>query len=198
MSSTTTRFENVASGLLMISLGIVAFKLMAAQILLAVAALMWLRIVATDTQRSPVPAFFWLLVGYAGWTIVSALATANYEARKFGIYTPMPTAQARRLCPKLIVLPGHYDLYEEFSNGMFAYERVSTVAPTPGVPLVDPEALDLPRRGYDLIVSLFDLDVVDDVPGFLRAPLRTSAFSAVRCRYPAKPVRSRNGPNDRP
>jgi nucleotidyltransferase/DNA polymerase involved in DNA repair len=33
----------------------------------------------------------------------------------------MPTAQARKLCPKLIVLPGHYDLYEEFSNGMFAY-----------------------------------------------------------------------------
>ena len=49
------------------------------------------------------------------------IASASYEARKFGIYTPMPTAQARRLCPKLIVLPGHYDLYEEFSNGMFAY-----------------------------------------------------------------------------
>ena len=61
------------------------------------------------------------------------------------------------------------------ANGAFAYERASTVAPTPGVPLVDPEALDLPRRGYDLIVSLFDLDVVDDVPGFLaraRAHLR--------------------------
>jgi len=49
------------------------------------------------------------------------IASASYEARKFGIYTPMPTALARRLCPKLIVLPGHYDLYEEFSNGMFAY-----------------------------------------------------------------------------
>ena len=49
------------------------------------------------------------------------IASASYEARKFGIYTPMPTAQARRLCPKLIVLPGHYDLYEEFSNGMFAF-----------------------------------------------------------------------------
>lgn len=49
------------------------------------------------------------------------IASASYEARKFGVYTPMPTAQARKLCPKLIVLPGHYDLYEEFSNGMFAY-----------------------------------------------------------------------------
>lgn len=49
------------------------------------------------------------------------IASASYEARKFGVYTPMPTAHARKLCPKLIVLPGHYDLYEEFSNGMFAY-----------------------------------------------------------------------------
>lgn len=49
------------------------------------------------------------------------VASASYEARKFGIYTPMPTAMARKLCPKLIVVPGHYDLYEEFSMAMFAY-----------------------------------------------------------------------------
>lgn len=61
------------------------------------------------------------------------------------------------------------------ANGPFGFERASTVVEAPGIPLVDPEALDLPRRGYDLIVSLFDLDVVDDVPGFLaraRAHLR--------------------------
>jgi len=49
------------------------------------------------------------------------IASASYAARKVGIYAPMPTGQARKLCPKLIVLPGHYELYEEFSNGMFAY-----------------------------------------------------------------------------
>ncbi|HZY67035.1 MAG TPA: SAM-dependent methyltransferase, partial [Devosia sp.] len=65
------------------------------------------------------------------------------------------------------------------ANGEFAFERVSTVLPVPGVPQADPEALDLPRRGYDLIVSLFDLDVVDDVPGFLaraRAHLRSDGL----------------------
>ena len=31
------------------------------------------------------------------------IASASYEARKFGVYTPMPTARARKLCPKLIV-----------------------------------------------------------------------------------------------
>ena len=49
------------------------------------------------------------------------IASASYEARKFGIYTPMPTARARKLCPKLIVLPGDYDRYEQFSNWMFGY-----------------------------------------------------------------------------
>src|SRR3546814_14301250 len=31
------------------------------------------------------------------------IASASYEARKFGIYTPMPTVRARKLCPQLIV-----------------------------------------------------------------------------------------------
>jgi DNA polymerase-4 len=49
------------------------------------------------------------------------IASASYEARKFGIYAPMPTARARKLCPKLIVLPGDYERYEQFSNWMFGY-----------------------------------------------------------------------------
>ncbi|PYJ03729.1 MAG: DNA polymerase IV, partial [Verrucomicrobia bacterium] len=49
------------------------------------------------------------------------IASASYEARKFGIYTPMPTVQARRLCPRLILLPGDFDKYELFSRLMFSY-----------------------------------------------------------------------------
>lgn len=49
------------------------------------------------------------------------IASASYEARKFGIYTPMPTARARKLCPQLIVLPGDYERYEQFSRWMFGY-----------------------------------------------------------------------------
>jgi len=49
------------------------------------------------------------------------IASASYEARKFGVYTPMPMARARKLCPKLIVLPGDYERYEQFSNWMFGY-----------------------------------------------------------------------------
>lgn len=49
------------------------------------------------------------------------IASASYEARKFGIYTPMPTVLARRLCPKLILLPGDFEKYELFSRLMFSY-----------------------------------------------------------------------------
>jgi DNA polymerase III alpha subunit/nucleotidyltransferase/DNA polymerase involved in DNA repair len=49
------------------------------------------------------------------------IASASYEARKFGIYTPMPTVAARRLCPKLILLPGDFEKYELFSRLMFSY-----------------------------------------------------------------------------
>src|ERR1700741_3273846 len=49
------------------------------------------------------------------------IASASYGARKFGVYTPMPTVRARKLCPKLIVVPGDFDKYERFSRWMFSY-----------------------------------------------------------------------------
>jgi DNA-directed DNA polymerase III PolC len=49
------------------------------------------------------------------------IASASYEARKMGIYTPMPTARAKKLCPSLIVLPCDFDKYERFSHLMFSY-----------------------------------------------------------------------------
>src|ERR1051326_24303 len=49
------------------------------------------------------------------------IASASYEARRYGVFTPMPTVRARRLCPKLIVLPGDFEKYEQFSRTMFSY-----------------------------------------------------------------------------
>lgn len=49
------------------------------------------------------------------------IASASYEARKLGIYTPMPTARARKVCPRLIIVPGDFEKYERFSRFMFSY-----------------------------------------------------------------------------
>jgi DNA-directed DNA polymerase III PolC len=49
------------------------------------------------------------------------IACASYEARKFGVYTPMPSARAKKLCPKLIIIQGDYERYEQFSKWMFNF-----------------------------------------------------------------------------
>src|SRR5678816_2385232 len=58
-----------------------------------------------------------------GGTKRGIIASASYEARAFGVFTPMPTVRARKLCPKLIVLPGDFDKYEHFSRWMFSYAQ---------------------------------------------------------------------------
>lgn len=43
------------------------------------------------------------------------LTTCNYEARKFGLHSAMPTAQALKRCPHLILLPVNMPLYKSVS-----------------------------------------------------------------------------------
>ena len=43
------------------------------------------------------------------------VATASYEARKFGVKSAMPGARARRLCPGLIFVPPRFEVYRAAS-----------------------------------------------------------------------------------
>ncbi|UED82876.1 DNA polymerase IV [Streptomyces profundus] len=63
------------------------------------------------------------------------VATASYEARRFGVRSAMPTAQARRLCPHGAYLTPRFEVYRAVSDrvmGLLA--RLS--------PLVEPLSLD--------------------------------------------------------
>lgn len=51
------------------------------------------------------------------------------------------------------------------ADGDIRFECVATIV-GPG-PVIDPEALSLSQPPYDLIVSILDLQVINDVPGFL-------------------------------
>ena len=44
---------------------------------------------------------------------------ASYEAKRYGVYTPMPVARARRLCPRAVVVPARMEAYSEASKAMF-------------------------------------------------------------------------------
>jgi DNA polymerase-4 len=47
------------------------------------------------------------------------ISSASYEARACGVYTPMPTARALRVCPDLIMIRHTSGLYGEVSRRMF-------------------------------------------------------------------------------
>ena len=44
------------------------------------------------------------------------VAAASYEARKFGVFSAMPSVVARRKCPDLIFAPARFDVYHEVSH----------------------------------------------------------------------------------
>lgn len=48
------------------------------------------------------------------------IATASYEARKFGCRSGMPLFQALKLCPDCIVVGGHYEEYIKASDAVFS------------------------------------------------------------------------------
>lgn len=48
------------------------------------------------------------------------VATASYEARKYGCHSGMPIFQALKLCPQCIVVGGHYEEYIKASDTVFS------------------------------------------------------------------------------
>ncbi len=46
------------------------------------------------------------------------IATASYEARKFGVHSAMASATAVKRCPQLILIPGRMSVYREASRRM--------------------------------------------------------------------------------
>lgn len=44
------------------------------------------------------------------------LSTCNYQARKFGLHSAMPTGRALSLCPHLVVVPGRMQVYKQVSH----------------------------------------------------------------------------------
>lgn len=63
------------------------------------------------------------------------VSTASYEARRFGVRSAMPMAEAMRRCPEAVVLPVRMDRYVAVSHEIMAvFARFS--------PLVEPLSLD--------------------------------------------------------
>ncbi len=63
------------------------------------------------------------------------VASASYEARRYGLHSAMPTSTAYRLCPQAVFLPADFSLYGARSGRLREMFRALT-------PLVQPMGLD--------------------------------------------------------
>jgi len=63
------------------------------------------------------------------------VSSASYESRAFGVHSAMPTAQALRLCPEVILVSGHRGRYVELSRRVMAILGDYT-------PLLEPISID--------------------------------------------------------
>ncbi len=56
------------------------------------------------------------------------VASVNYEARRYGVHSGMSSVVARRRCPDLVIVAGHFDRYEAYSRDFHAV--VNDLTPT--------------------------------------------------------------------
>ncbi|MFC2017833.1 DNA polymerase IV [Chloroflexota bacterium] len=63
------------------------------------------------------------------------VATASYEARKFGLHSAMPLMTAARLCPQAIFIEGNFPMYREFSHRFMAILKDMS-------PFIEPAGID--------------------------------------------------------
>lgn len=83
-----------------------------------------------------------VIIGASDRGVVSA---ASYAARKFGVHSAMPVAQARKLCPQGIFLPGSHKRYGEVSRQVM--REVANFSPLVEQTSVDEAYVDITGMG---------------------------------------------------
>lgn len=95
------------------------------------------------------------------------VATASYEARRFGVHSAMPMGQARRLCPNGAYLIPRFSLYRQVSDVVMAMLRELS-------PLVEPLSLDEAFVDLEAGGVAFDSRSARETGERLRADIRAA------------------------
>ena len=118
--------------------------------------------VEVERRRDPSLSGKPVLVGGTGPRAV--VAAASYEARAFGVGSAMPMGEARRRCPRAIVVPPDHRAYSECSREVFSVLRGFT-------PLV--EGLSVDEAFLDIRGLRLHYDDASAVGTAIRAAIRT-------------------------
>jgi DNA polymerase-4 len=91
----------------------------------------------------------------------AVVTTASYEARRYGVFSAIPAARARRLCPEAVFLPPDFEAYRAMSRRVM--ERVRGQVETVEVAGLDEAYLDLsgiysPRAAMRRLISEIKAD----------------------------------------
>lgn len=81
------------------------------------------------------PALRGLPVAVAGDTPRNVVSTASYEARRYGVRSALSVAKAKRLCPRLVLVPPRFEVYKKVSKQILAIFRRYTE-------LIEPLSID--------------------------------------------------------
>lgn len=79
------------------------------------------------------------------------VASCSYAARRMGIHSAMPMSRAIRLCPELVIVPGHHRAYGEASK--LVMERLEGISGLVEVISIDEafiDVSDLPESGESI------------------------------------------------
>src|SRR2546421_10280537 len=79
------------------------------------------------------------------------VATANYEARTFGIHSAMSCAEALRRCPRAVFVRPRHSVYREYSQHV--WETVRGVVPTVEKTGIDEGYLDVGEVADDFLTA---------------------------------------------
>jgi DNA polymerase-4 len=113
------------------------------------------------------------------------VASASYEARKFGIHSGMPTSLAYRLCPQAKFLKGTFQYYQLYSRRF--HDIISTYSPDVNMVSID-EAYINARGTQRLFGTPIEVAyrLKNDIKSILNIPssvgiARTKVFSKIAC-----------------
>ena len=110
------------------------------------------------------------------------VSTASYEARKYGVRSALSIAQAKRLCPQLIIVPCRHEHYKEVSQQIhhIFQEYTDLIEPIS----IDEAFLDVThnKKGIKLAV-----DIAKEIKQRIKAETQLTASAGISyCKFLAK------------